>query len=127
MFKLYSKQHSTGAKRLLILNGYSSYLTADFDTFCKENTIIYLYIPPYSSHLLQPLDIGVFGPLKRAYGKLIEGIMIAGNNYINKEDFLSLYPTAREKVFTRENIYSGFAGVGLKLLNKERVLAKITF
>ena len=27
----------------------------------------------------------------------------------------------------RESIYGGFAGAGLKSLNKERVLAKITF
>jgi hypothetical protein len=54
--------------------------------------------------------------------------MIAtGNNHIDKEDFLSLYPPAREKVFNKENIYSGFAGAGLKPLNKDRVLEKITF
>ena len=40
---------------------------------------------------LQPLDDGVFGPLKRAYGKLIEGMMAAGNNHIDKEDFLHIY------------------------------------
>jgi len=38
-----SKQHSTGAKRLLILDGHSSHLTADFDTFCKENAISALH------------------------------------------------------------------------------------
>jgi len=53
--------------------------------------------------------------------------MVARNNHIDKQDFLSLYPTARERVFTRENIYGGFAGAGLKPLDKERVLAKITF
>jgi hypothetical protein len=84
-------------------------------------------MPPHTSHLLQPLDVGVFGPLKRAYGKLLEGMMTAGNNHIDKEDFLSLYPPAREKVFIRENIYGGFAGAGFKPLNKDRVLEKITF
>jgi len=54
-------------------------------------------------------------------------MIIASNNYINKEDFLSLYPIAREKVFTKENIYSGFAGAKFKLLDKERILIKITF
>lgn len=84
-------------------------------------------MPPHTSHLLQPLDVGIFGPLKRAYGKLIEDMMMGRNNHIDKTDFLSLYPTARKRVFTTENIYSGFAGSGLKPLDKERVLAKITF
>jgi hypothetical protein len=127
MFEPHSKTHSTGAKRLLILDGHGSHLTADFDAFCKENAIICLCMPPHTSHLLQPLDVGVFGPLKRAYGKLVEEMMVAGNNHIDKEDFLSLYPPAREKVFTRENIRSGFAGAGLNPLNQERVLEKFTF
>lgn len=82
---------------------------------------------PHTSHILQPLDFGVFGLLKRAYGKLVEGMMMAGNNHIDKEDFLHLYPPARETVFNQENIYSGFAGAGLKPINPARVLEKITF
>lgn len=53
--------------------------------------------------------------------------MIAGNNYIDKEDFLYLYPTARQKVFSKENICNGFAGAGLKPVNQDQVLEKITF
>jgi uncharacterized small protein (DUF1192 family) len=127
VFEPYSKRYSTGAKRLLILDGHSSHLTPEFDTFCEENAIICLCMPPHTSHLLQPLDVGVFGPLKRAYGKLVEGMMVAGNNHIDKEDFLHLYPPAREMVFNHENICSGFAGAGLKPLNQDRVLEKITF
>ncbi|KKA22268.1 hypothetical protein T310_3703 [Rasamsonia emersonii CBS 393.64] len=127
VFEPYSRRYTTGAKRLLILDGHSSHLTAEFDTFCKENAIVCLCMPAHASHLLQPLDVGVFGPLKRAYGKLLEKRMIAGNNHIDKEDFLSLYPSARAEVFTPDNICKGFAGAGLKPLDKERVLAKITF
>jgi hypothetical protein len=74
-------------------------------------------MPPHTSHLLQPLDVGVFSPLKRAYRKLVEGMMVARNNHIDKEDFLHLYPPARKMIFNHENIYSGFAGAGLKPLN----------
>ena len=127
VFEPYSKQYSIGAKRLLILDGHNSHLSADFDAFCKANMIICLCMPAHASHLLQPLDVGLFGPLKRAYGKLLEGMMVAGNNHIDKEDFLSLYPTAHQMIFTKENIYGGFTGSGLKPLDKERVLSKITF
>ena len=50
---------------------------------------------------------------------MVEEMMAAGNNYIDKEDFLYLYPPTREKFFTQENIYSGFLGAGLKPLNKD--------
>jgi hypothetical protein len=98
VFNPFSSLHSTGAKRLLILNGHSSHQTAEFDDFYKENAIICLYMPPHTSHLLQPLDVGVFGLLKHSYGKLVEGMMVARNNYIDKEDFLYLYPPACEAV-----------------------------
>lgn len=127
MFEPYSRDHSVGAKQLLILDGYSSYLTAGFDTFCHKNRIICLCMPPYSSHLLQSLDIGVFGPLKCAYGKLVKAMMRGGNNHTDKTDFLSLYPSACNSVFTGYNIYGGFAGAGLKPLDKEKALSKITF
>ena len=54
-------------------------------------------------------------------------MMMGGNNHIDKADFLSLYSTACERALTRANIYDGFAGAGLKPLDKEQVLAKITF
>lgn len=53
--------------------------------------------------------------------------MAAGNNHIDKEDFLHLYPSACKEVFTERNICSGFAGAGLKPLNQDQVLEKITF
>jgi hypothetical protein len=58
----------TGAKRLLILDGHSSYLTAEFDDFCKKNAIICLCMPAHASHHLQPLDVGVFSLLKGVTG-----------------------------------------------------------
>jgi len=83
-----------------------------------------LHIPLIScNHLM----LMFFGLLKCVYRKLLEKRMIAGNNYINKKDFLSLYPSACAKVFTPDNICKGFAGAGLKPLNKEWVLAKIIF
>jgi hypothetical protein len=73
---------------LLILDGYGSHLTPAFDKACKDNDIVAIYIPPHSSHLLQPLDVGCFGPLKRAYRGLVEQKMPLGHNHIDKFDFL---------------------------------------
>jgi hypothetical protein len=107
----------TGAKRLLILDGHSSYLFINFNKFYKQNIIICLCISIYASQLLQPLDVSIFNPLKHAYGKLLEKHIVAGNNYINKEYFLSLYLDMRAEVFTLANIYNNFTRVGLELFN----------
>ena len=61
-----------GDYRLLILDGHGSHTTAGFDRFCIEKKIILLYMPPYSSHLLQPLDVSCFAPLKHLYNQRVQ-------------------------------------------------------
>ena len=45
-------------------------------------------MPAYSSHYLQPLDVGCFGPLKQAYGRQIKHLVYARVTYITKLKFL---------------------------------------
>ena len=82
-------------------------------------------MPPHSSHLLQPLDVGCFGLLKRAYGREIEGFMKSLVNHITKAEFLIAFQAAFSKVFTFNNVKAGFSGAGLVPLNPERVLTKL--
>ena len=50
----------------LLLDGHSSHMDIEVSTFCVENGNC---LPPHSSHLLQPLDVGFFRSLKSAWGK----------------------------------------------------------
>ena len=83
-----------GKYRLLILDGYGSYLTLKFDEICSQNYVILICILPHLLYLLQPLNIGCFTILKRAYRKCVENVMRTGQNHINKLDFLNAFPTA---------------------------------
>lgn len=79
-------------------------------------------MPPHSSHLLQPLDVGCFSVLKRSYGRLVEEKMGLGINHIDKQEFLSLYQQARLEALSKSNIQGGFSGTGLFPYNPNRVL-----
>ena len=116
---------SIGRYRLLILDGHDSHLTPRFDQICSENDIISICMPVHASHRLQPLDVAVFSPLKRAYGGLVESKMRCGLHHIDKLDFLDAYPEARTQAFTRSNIYSAFRATGLVPLNPESVLSQL--
>ena len=85
---------TSGRYRLLILDGHGSHLTPQFDEICSQNDIVPICMPPHSSHLLQPLDVGCFSPLKRAYGCLVENKAQLGSNHIDKFDFLEAYTQA---------------------------------
>jgi hypothetical protein len=67
VFNKHTQSRTIGQYRLLILDGHSSHSGPEFDQFCTENLIIPLYMPPHFSHLLQPLDVSYFSPLKRVY------------------------------------------------------------
>ncbi|KAH3926875.1 hypothetical protein HBI56_102620 [Parastagonospora nodorum] len=66
-------------------------------------------MPSHSSHLLQPLDVGCFGPLKKAYGGEVNELMRNRINHITKQEFL--------------NIQGGFQGAGLVPFDPERVIS----
>lgn len=82
-------------------------------------------MPAHSSHLLQPLDVGYFSPLKRAYGDQICGLARNRINHITKLEFLPTFKAAFERVFTKRNICLSFRGAGLVPLNPEVVLSKL--
>ena len=67
-FDKHTKGRAIGAYRMLIINGYKSHMSAEFDEYYKENKIVTVYMPAHSSHILQLLDVGLYSPLKSAYG-----------------------------------------------------------
>ena len=70
------------------MDGHDSRRSTGFELYCKDNHIITLCMAAHSSHILQPLDVGCFGPLKKAYGREIEEMMRACITHITKTDFL---------------------------------------
>jgi hypothetical protein len=82
-------------------------------------------MPPHSSHILQPLDVGCFGPLKAAYGKQIESLMRANITHIAKEDFLPAFCAAHYVAMTARNIQGGFRGAGLVPFDPESVISRL--
>jgi hypothetical protein len=114
-----------GKFRLLILDGHGSHLTPDFDQLCSQNDIIAICMPPHSSHLLQPLDVGCFAPLKRAYGEVIEAKARAGVNHIDKLDFITTFPNVRIQAFKPATIQNAFKAAGLVPYDPGQVMTKL--
>ena len=107
-FDKYTKPCTTGQYCLLILDGHESHHSTNFELYCKANNIIILCMPPHSSHILQPLDVGCFGPLKQSYSQQIENLMWASITHITKEDFFPAFFTVFQDSFTAKNIQGGF-------------------
>ncbi|USP81205.1 hypothetical protein yc1106_08479 [Curvularia clavata] len=124
-FDAYTKTRVVGARRLLILDGHESHNSLAFQELYKENNIYTLCMPPHSSHLLQPLNVGCFSPLKRAYSREVESLIRNHINHITKLEFLPAFKAAFDRSFTPANICSAFRGAGLVPLQPEAVLSKL--
>jgi len=85
---------------LLILDGHVSPIIDKFLTFCEANNIVVFCLPPHSTHLLQPLDVGLFAPLQLAYQKAIEDYYLTTTIGINRDIFFPPYKEALQQAYT---------------------------
>jgi hypothetical protein len=79
-------------------------------------------MPPHSSHLLQPLDVGCFGPLKTAFSKQNQDLIRNHVFHVTKVDFITAFKQAFLASFTQANIQAGFRGSGLHPFDPEAAL-----
>ena len=66
LFDAATVHKTNGKKRLLLCDGHDSHISTELVRNSIDDDILILLVNPHSSHLMQPLDIVVFGPLKRA-------------------------------------------------------------
>lgn len=110
---------------MLVLDGHESHESVEFQEYCKSHNIITLGLPPHSSHLTQPLDVGCFSVLKRMYGRQIEGFMKAHINHITKVEFFLAFKQAYQQSITVANGQAGFRAAGLIPFLPETVLGRL--
>lgn len=99
--------------RLLIMDGHRSHATTEFMWNCFKNNIYVIYLPPHTSHVLQPLDLAVFSSLKSAYRKRLSYLAQWSNQTaVGKRAFLETYRRARLDGLSSQNIKSGWKASG---------------
>lgn len=124
-FDKHTSARTKGPYRMLVLDGHESHESAEFQKYCKAHNIITLCLPPHSSHLTQPLDVGCFSVLKRAYGRQIETFIKTHINHITKVDFFLAFKAAYSVSITAQNGQAGFRGAGLVPFNPQAVISKL--
>jgi len=107
---------------LVLYDGHKSHLSLTLTTWASERNIILFVLPPHSSHLTQPLDIGVFGPLKVFYNRECRAFMHANPGMsITTRDIARLTAKPFTKAFCTENITSAFRKSGIYPFNANAI------
>jgi hypothetical protein len=76
-------------KKVLIGDNLSSHINMEVISLCASNNIEFVCLPPNSTHLLQPLDVGIFGPMKQAWRVQLKSYSAKDPTakLLNKSDF----------------------------------------
>src|SRR5271154_2059289 len=114
-----------GEYRLLICDGHDSHINGEFIAYCIDNNILLMILPPHSSHLTQPLDVGVFGALKKHMAAEIDPIVRTGVARIQKVEWLTAFVAAHDKALSVKNILGGFRGTGIHPFLPTKVLRRV--
>ena len=105
---------------MLVFDGHSSHLTHAFLRTLSDAKVLPVGLPAHTSDKLQPNDVALFGPLSRAYKRVLNDAMDA-YEVVSLRTFLVYYGKARETAFTVNNIRSAFSATGIVPLNPLRI------
>ena len=90
-FNKFTAQRTKGAYRMLVFEGYGSYITQNFLDFCWENKIQPYQLPAHSTYRTQPADVGIFQKFKFEFKKeLCRHVFLRGNT-ITKTNFFAMF------------------------------------
>lgn len=123
--KVFQLETAGQGRRLLIMDGHSSHCTANVIAFCMENKIDLAILPPHTSHLPQPLDVAVFGPIKRALADETDQHARVNTGRISKVEWTTMFIKARQQAVRKKTILAGFRGAGLWPLSPISILSKL--
>lgn len=124
-FDKQSSKRQKGRFRLLIMDGYGSHLTYEFWKYATQKDIILFRLPPHSTHFTQPLDVGLFQPMKHYHAEAVDNAIRLGDADFSRQDFLAAFNQFRIKTFKPSSILSAWRKTGLIPYNPEIVLEKI--
>ncbi|XP_053400532.1 jerky protein homolog-like [Mercenaria mercenaria] len=133
VFMEYLEQHflkhvSTKDHPVMILfDGHKSHVNLTLSTWGEANNVVFFVLPPHTSHVIQPLDVGCFGPLKNIYHSECQAYMRRNPGLqINRCNIAEVSSKAYNKGVCAENLISAFKKTGVYPLQRTSIGAAET-
>ena len=109
-----SKDTADNPGVILFFDGHYSHISLEVINVARKNNITLVTLPPNTTHSLQPLDVGVFGPMKRCWQKLLtDHKRKTRGKGIDKVVFPRLLKQLSDTSMKRHHFEGAFRGSGL--------------
>ena len=122
MFMPAAKHILTSGTMVLLFDGHFSHISLNLVTISRENRVHHMLLPSNTTHVLQTLDVGVYGPVKQAWKTILGRYkMFTRAANISKEDMPMLVSQLWDASFKPQHLKGGFQETGLFLINKQAI------
>jgi len=99
---------STANKVLLVIDGHCSHKSLEAVELARKRGVTMICLPPHTTHRMQPLDLTVYGPLKKNYNRECDKRMVAHpGRRITQYDQAALFGSAYVKTMTMDKAVNG--------------------
>lgn len=110
---------------LIIMDNANSHLSEIASEFAKTSGIIMQFLPPQTTHRMQPLDVAVFKPFSDYWKTECRKFRNNHNNHsITRHDVASTIKPAWEKCTIPSTIESGFRNTGIFPFNPTKITSE---
>jgi hypothetical protein len=103
--------------KLLLMDGHINHSAPDFVLLAHENYIIPYTFPSHLTHVMQPLDVGVFQPYKYWHKQAIQHATRSLNVDYNIASFLRDLTKIRHSTFKIGTVKNAWKKAGIWPLN----------
>lgn len=125
-------KHLNGTK-VLIGDNLSSHFSERVLTLARENDVRFICLLANSTHLLQPLDVAFYGPMKRHWRSILDDWKTKSSKkscIMSKDAFPGLLKKLYSKLYDDDaqkstNIISGFKKCGIYPIDRNVVLQRL--
>lgn len=117
-------------RKILIGDNLSSHLCYESIRLCMQSDVHFVFLPPNSTHITQPLDIAFFRPLKESWRSILtrwkqgEGAFEAT---VPKRIFSRLLRKLDKAILEKAavNVKAGFKAAGIYPLKRQHILKRL--
>ena len=124
-FIQYIKAGLDTPKKLLLIDGHASHRTPDFVLLAHKYQILSYAFPSHLTHVMQPLDVGIFQPYKHWHRKAIQHALRNLNIDYNITSFLRDLTGIRHNTFKIGTVKNAWKKTGIWPLNCKQTLTQM--
>ena len=111
---------------LLLLDGHRSHITIGLLDWAKAYNIVLFILPAHTSHVLQPMDVGCYGPFQKMYHDVCHKFTRTTSCTVTRNDVCSLVCKVYNRALSADNLYSAFMKTGISPFDRSVISKECT-